>query len=97
MIRFSDMLLVILVMLFVAPVFGQQMPGLLENITSESSKAYMEQYCKTLNLVCVVVGSGLTVNSFSSVVPSPKCPEGYSAVFRSSGQPACAKEIIEPQ
>jgi hypothetical protein len=92
MIRFSDVLLVILAMLFVAPVFGQSwLPG----VCFRDSKG--DIVCLPQKPNQIVSGSGLTGNSFSSVVPSPKCPEGYSAVFRSSGQGACAKEIIEPQ
>jgi hypothetical protein len=108
MIRFSNVLL--LSMLFVAPAFGQQMSGPLNGTTPESRKAYMEQYCKTNRLICGVDANGEIVEfgaggvtsivtglpSFSTLI-TPKCPEGYSMVFRSNGQAACAKEIIEPQ
>jgi hypothetical protein len=93
MIRFSDMLLVILGLAILAvPVFGQSwLPG----VCFRDSKG--DIVCLPQKPNQIVSGNGLTGNPLSVAVNSPKCPEGYSAVFRSSGQPACAKEIIEPQ
>ena len=33
----------------------------------------------------------------TSATPAPKCPAGYSLILRSLGDPACARDVIEPQ
>jgi len=41
--------------------------------------------------------TGMNSSVFITNSPSPKCPDGYSSIFRSTGSPACARDIIDPQ
>lgn len=41
----------------------------------------------------IITGMGTSITN----TPTPKCPDGYSLVLRSSGSPACARDIIDPQ
>lgn len=36
---------------------------------------------------------GVTITN----TPMPKCPDSYQLVLRGSGQPACARDVIDPQ
>lgn len=41
----------------------------------------------------IVGPPGVTVTG----TPMPKCPTGYSLILRSPGNPACARDIIDPE
>lgn len=44
-----------------------------------------------------VVGNGALSSDGTSITSTsmPKCPDGYSPILRSSGNPACARDIID--
>lgn len=44
----------------------------------------------------VLIGADGRMTTITNT-PMPKCPEGYQLVLRGAGQPACARDVINPQ
>jgi hypothetical protein len=63
-----------------------------EKTCSDAGGTFYPQFA-TFQNQGVVIGSGATVTN----TPAPKCPEGYQLVLRGPGQPACARDVIDPQ